>query len=719
MVGLGRVAEAARTLTRLVDAAPGYIEAQRLYQDLLVDSELDWVVRSRYAARLLEAPDDADALYLAARIEPDRERQSELFAAAVERNPMHAWARVGVALGQLRAGEPESAAGSAFIAAVMAPAHAQPWLFLGQMQLAGGAPSEAMESLDKALLLDPRSVSAQLGRVVAARELGDAAGASLAALAALRLAPGDRRVIAVASRQLTGNAPPVVVRDALDVTTAALGDVAERWPISVLRARLRLALGDAEGARAEALVAAGGGAGQADVARVARRASIRSQRYSDAVEEFLARAPQALLGDDNLYAERWETLRASARRAQRDGGPANLLQLAESLLSVGWRAEARVVLVRASASVRASGTAWSAEQNGLAREAGRRLARVLAFDNFLVDLAEVARNLRSAARRKQRDTTVREVLDVIGAASERRLGHDITDGATVRSYPFLGEFAASITSGAAFAAEFDRRGLLMVIGRRRGGAPTVMLGRVQLARADASARVRGVDLTFDECWIEAAGLPLELAGLGGGLAGLTIDRFVILQLDTVLSGPGRRRIGLSVVPRPAATASERLALDTPSAVARRIAERAVLGGRDSDAVLASVRTHELGHVFDAREMLPILRPPWRGFWLALRCGFDGAAVEASLEARAAITALAESDAPLVALASLLAFLPDTTGSTAHVEGYIGAVRLAVRIVDEAPEAFPTIDRNFNIIQQFDRLSPAEARDLGQRLLREF
>ena len=224
---------------------------------------------------------------------------------------------------------------------------------------------------------------------------------------------------------------------------------------------------------------------------------------------------------------------------------------------------------------------------------------------------------------------------------------------------------------------------------------------------------------FDECWIETAGLPPELSGLGGGLAGLTIDRFVILQMDTLLRGAAPLISGLRVVPRPATTRADQLALDTPSAVARRIEADLASEGRLSEALLASVRTHELGHVLDAREMLPVLSPPWHGFWLALRHGFDARAVEATLEARAAVTALAESDAPRASLASLLAFLPDTAGGTAHVQGYLEAVRLAVRIVADDPHAFPSVDRRFNIAQQLDRLSAAEARELGRRLLRHF
>jgi len=716
LVGLGRIDEAARVLERLVDAAPHYIPAHRLYQDVLSDSVSAWEVRRRYADRLRAEPDDADALYLAARIEPDRERQSALFAAALDSDSMHPWAYVGRALVHLRNGELDAAAGSAVIASELAPHLSLPWVFLGRMSLSRGDPTSALASFDAAISRDPRDVRAHVGRIAAARDLGDSAAASVAALAALRLAPGDRRVISVVSDELVGAAAPVVVRDALDITTAALSDVGVRWPVSVLRARLRLSLGDASGAWAESRTAARDGAGHADVARIQRRAGIRAGTYGAAVSGFLARAPEALSDSENLYAARWRTLLRRSCAADANATPRTLLGLGEALLAVGWRSEARVVLARAGAFVDRDAD----DQCRVARRAaGRRMAAATAFDHFLDDVRRIGRALRLAARSGDHDAGVEDVLAVIGSASRRRLGRDVTEGALVRSYPFLGEFAASVTSTGAFADELDARGLLLMVGRRRGEGPRVVVGRIQLVRANAASVVRGEELTFDECWIETAGLPPELAGMGGGLAGLTIDRFVILRLDTVLRGAVLPASGLSLVSRAATTRGDLLALDTPSAVARRIEAQLDSEGRLSDALLASVRRHELGHVLDAHEMLPVARPPWRGLWLVLRHGFDGRAVEAHLEARAAVTALAESDSPRAALAALLAFLPNTAGSTAHAEGYLGAVRRAVRIVADDPDAFPTVDRNFNIAQQLDRLSPAEARELGRRLLRYF
>jgi len=716
LVGLGRVGEASRVLERLVDDAPHYIPAHRLYQDLLVDSTSDWALRRRYAARLEAEPDDADALYLAGRIEPSDERQAELFDAAVRRDPTHPWAQVGRAVTLLREGELDEAAGAALLATELGPDLSLPWVFLGQVALSRGEPESAWTKFGEAIARDPRDVRGHIGRVATAREQGDPAAAAVAALAALRLAPGDRRVIAIVTGELAGSAPPVLVREALGVTTGALVDVGERWPVTVLRAQLRLALGDSRGARAESAFAAKSGAGHADVARVARRAGMRAGLYGDAVAAFLSGSPEAILDERNLYAERWQSLQATARRVQASPSSQGLLQLGELLLSVGWRAEARVVLARAGAF---DGPARGADRSEGAREAGRRMADVTRFDRFVGDIRRIGRVLRSASRRGDTDASVEEVLSAIGAASQRRLGRDVTEGAVVRSYPFLGEFAASVTSSGSFADEFDTRGMLLMVGRRRGEGPRVVMGRIQLVRADANATVRGEELTFDECWIETEGLPPELSGLGGGLAGLTIDRFVILQMDTVLRGVGRAPSELRVVARPAETRADQLALDTPSAVARRIEAGLASEGRLSEALLSAVRTHELGHVLDAREMLPVLSPPWRGFWLVLSHGFDGRAVEATLEARAAVTALAESDAPRAALASLLAFLPETTGGTAHVEGYLDAVRLAVRIVADDADAFPSIDREFNIAQQLDRLSPAEARELGRRLLQHY
>ena len=709
ILGRGASGAAVIALQDLVRREPRYLPAHRLLQDLLIDSPSDWDVRRRYTWSATST--DADAAYLAARIEPDRTRQAELFERALELDPEHPWARVGRALTFLRSGEPVRAESEALAATRLAPRLAMPWLFLGSLHLSQADPNAAFEAYAEAVARDPVEVRGRLGLVSAAREAGNRAAAADAALAALRLAPGDSLVLSMAGEALVDAGVPRTLRAACDVTEAALQDVDRSVALHVLRARLLLASGDAEGSLAACDRAASQGAGHADVARVRRRAAVQLGMYERAVRGFLATAPPGLLDTDSLYAPRWRALVAAAAEADRTRSGAELLALAEALGAVGWRAESAVVFARSEASADAS----LHSDDTVRRRAARRAGEERSFDRFVDDVAIISRALRNAARRGEDVADVADVLAVIAGASRRRLGRDITAGARVRSYPFLGEFAVSVGSEGAFAREFDSRGLLLLVGRRRGDGTRIVVGRLQMVQAGARSEVVGTELTFDECWLETAGLPRDLAGLGGGLAGLTMDRLVMIQLDAVLRGPAAE-MDIPLVPRAAADRNDRVALDTPSAVAARIEARLAAEGRLSADTLETVRRHELGHVLDAQRMLPVFAPPWRALGLVISHGFDGAAVEAHLEARAAVVALADGAAPHAALASLLGFLPETDGATAHAKGYVDVVRRMVEEIESDPEAFPTIRRDQNILQQMGQLSADEAQELGRRVL---
>jgi hypothetical protein len=71
--------------------------------------------------------------------------------------------------------------------------------------------------------------------------------------------------------------------------------------------------------------------------------------------------------------------------------------------------------------------------------------------------------------------------------------------------------------------------------------------------------------------------------------------------------------------------------------------------------------------------------------------------------------------PRLALAALFGFLPTHEGETPHAAGYRDAAQIAVDLVVDDPRSFPSIDLSQNVLQQMDRLSDAEVRELGRRL----
>ena len=254
------------------------------------------------------------------------------------------------------------------------------------------------------------------------------------------------------------------------------------------------------------------------------------------------------------------------------------------------------------------------------------------------------------------------------------------------------------------------------MGDRRGAGVQIVLGRVSAVFADLPATVLGDDLTYDEVWIDSRGLAPELAGLRSAVAGLTLDRLVILQQDAILRAPVPLDPALTLVPRPAATRADLFATDTPSAVSHRIEARLAAEGGVDEVLVDTVRRHELGHVRDARRLLPIGHHPLRGARAVRHVGVltDGRRGAPRGAGRDHCGSSTRDDAR-AALSALLAFLPDTKGRNAHTAGYREAIDLAVRIIASDPEAFPSIRLDHNVVQQLDRLTSDEARELGRRL----
>ena len=703
--GLGRLADAIAALERAQRAWPGYLEADRLLQDLLLRTSADWWLRERFSKRLAASPQDADSWYLLARVEPDPARQLELFEAALARDPNHAYATLGRAISLARRGDLREALKETRRAAELAPWLALPWIYLGGESLKRGDPSSAARLFSEATDRDPRDVRGWLGLAEAWDELGERASASRAAVCALRIAPGDEGDATGAVQVLVRGGVPEDLAAAGAILSAAVADGADAAVAAALRGRLLLAAADPEGAVAAFEQARALGVAAPELSQPLRLARVAAGRYREAVAGALEAMPAEAFEPSNLYAPRWRRLRDCAEAADaRD--PRTLLALAEAMASVGWLDESRCALVRARAAAPLDGPIAA------------RAAAESAYAAFVDDLGRLAREARSAARSGGDRPTAAELVERVAEISRRRLRLDASHGAVMRSYPLLGEFAVSVASGGDFETVFGSHGLLCLVGARSGGAAEIVLGRIEVVRAGVTARAAGVPLALDECWIESAGLPDEAAGLRRGLAGLTLDRLVLLQLDVIRRAPRRPEPGIPFLARPAGSSEELRSLDTPSDVAGRIEARLAAEGTADSAVIDAVRRHELVHVADARRMLPFHEHPLAAISFLVAHGFSGAAAERALEARAQALSIADAAVPRAALAALLAFLPAREGETPHAAAYREAAQMAVDIVAGDSAAFPSIDRTKNALQQFDLLTDAEIRELGRRLARK-
>lgn len=703
--GLGRRAEAVGKALEAVEADGSYLEAHRLLQDLTVRSTADWWVKQRYERLRAQSPGDANAPYYLARLESDPERQLELFETALTMDPLHPYATLGRAMALARAGRVAEALSATRRCAELAPWLQLPWLWLGAESMKRGESEAAARfygaARDRASD-DPRG---WLGLAQADDQLLDVQNASRCALEAMRLAPGDDGIAPACVDLLCRAGVPGDIAAAREVLSRARTDGARAADCAALTGRLFDAEGCPEQAVASLTSALALGAAPSEVARPLCRARVRAGAYREAVDGALAALPRDAFAADNLYAPRWARLRAAASATPSDAR--SLLELAEAMASVGWLDESRAVLVAARAAAPDDPVVAA------------RAASEAAFASFVEALGTIGSGARDAARGGTVRFTVEELLDYVSAASRRCLGHDAAQGAVVRSYPFLGSFALSAASSGAFETTFGAHGLAALVGARSSASAELVLGRIVVLRAAASADVMGSKVSFDECWVESEGLPPEAAGLRRGLAGLTLDRFVTLQLDTIRHDPTPPEPGMPFERRRAATREGLRSLDTPSDVAARIEAKLVVGGGIDESSIDAVRRHELVHVLDASRLLPVTSHPFAAIAFVVSHGFDAASGERSLEAHAQVASIAQAKEPRLALAALIGFLPSRDGETAHAAAYREAAQMAVDIVLDDPAAFPSIDREFNVLQQMDELSDAEVRELGRRLAERY
>ena len=703
--GLGRRADAVAKAAEAIDADPGFLEAHRLLQDLTVRSTADWWARQRYERLLAERPADANSSYYLARLEPDPQRQLELFETTLSLDPAHPYATLGRAMALARAGRVAEALTATRRCAELAPWLQLPWLWLGAESIKRGEPEAALRFFGAARDRAADDARAWLGLAQAGDELRDTQSASRCALEALRLAPGDDGIAPPSVELLERAGVPGDMAAAREVLSRASADGAPAATCAELTGRLL----DAEGRSEEAVVALEEalrlGAGPVEIARPLCRARVRAGRYRDAVRGALAALPKEAFAADNLYAPRWRRLRRASERPSSD--PRALLELAEAMASVGWLEESRTVLVAARAA--------APDDPVIAA----RSASEAAYAKFIEELGRVGNAARDAARSGDDALSVDDVFGLMSDASRRCLGRDATAGAIVRTYPFLGSFALSAASSGAYETTFGSHGLAALVGARSSTSAELVLGRIVLLRAAMSEDVLGTKIGFDECWLESEGLPPDAAGLRRGLAGLTLDRFVTLQLDTIRRAPMPAEAGMPFERRRASTREERRSLDTPSDVAARIETKLAAEGRIDDAALDAVRRHELVHVLDASRLLPITSHPFAAIAFVVSHGFDAASGERTLEAHAQAASIGEAREPRLALAALLGFLPSREGETAHAAAYRDAAQAAIDIVVDDPASFPSIDPDYNALQQMDQLTDAEARELGRRLAERF
>jgi hypothetical protein len=191
------------------------------------------------------------------------------------------------------------------------------------------------------------------------------------------------------------------------------------------------------------------------------------------------------------------------------------------------------------------------------------------------------------------------------------------------------------------------------------------------------------------------------------------------ELRRIHGGAERRTRLLEAPPRPCA-ASERRSLAEPLHVAQKLALRAALREDDLDLLqrlFELVSLHERAHLADAAEFLPVFRKPFAVLGFLFAAGFSSAEVEARLELRAELSALAAAEEADFVLSHIVSYaLGGRSG--AHARGFRTLLERFLAHLETHLEEYPTLDPGSYLLQQLHRLSNDEIRRVARELARD-
>jgi len=643
----------------ILQEEPRHVDANRLRQDLLRD-------RGRRGRLLIEAqkalhdrPNDGLAHYLLARIQDDPKAKLAGFARAAELSSESIWPWLGYAHTVRGV---DRARSLAVYERLFAATEQHPLVAVAY----ASALREARRWDEAALVYqsmrkDPRIPGvAELGlaQVALAREDRDVAWGSL--LQALRVRPFDPGVQALVHGWLETTASPDQAQQVIDV----LREDGER-----LRA-----FGNSSGTSVLADLLAKQGQPQAARALLERQLQVRPSpglRRSlrqlllalGEVDAFLLELVQHLpmhvvAAEANQVRGRWLTLlRGPWIQGAALATSEQAADLLVALRDVGLLVEVELLCETAMLRFPERAELWHERQDEVRRE--------LAFEAGLRRLLYQGYQSRDSANLALVVTRLREL-------SQRVLGRDVVGSPPQFSVPLVGEmldpFVGELST---HLARYNRH---LVLGRRSGGvAEGLLVTRLSVAELPWVERQQ----LQGRCY-EVIGMDRDVKALGGvlgsDLAGVALLNHFLIDHDAVVAW------ALGLLDRRRIARSDNLALQSdpvpagvgmaPLDVAWRLALVSKVKDEDlGEAVLDMIRDHERRHLVDSFHYMPIESNLLRGAGLLFQFGLSPASIEAEMERRAELAALALSPHTELVLAHIVDFYGDPPLSSPHHRGF--------------------------------------------------
>lgn len=680
------------------------VEAERLRQDLLRQRGRLGLLRAEAEAKVAAVGATAEVQYLRARLLPPGASMVEAFERAASTDSQSLWPWLGLAFA-LRELDPEHSL--AIYERLHAASEGHPAVAVAYASTlrATGRLREALAVYERmAKGPEPAVGIGQLGLAQTWFALGGAQERALgwaALLGALRARPFDPGVHLLLRELLRAGIPDDQVEQCLDVLRA---DESCRLAFAKgagveLLAQLLPRLGQPQAALA-AIESSGASKDAPELRRLRRRLLLSCGDARSFQQALRAELPTRLLADeDNQVRGVWLTLL--------DSVPTDADPLAEAETARRWIAALRDCGLLVEAEL---GCAAAARRHGadFANDLGAEIRKELAFENALRRLL-----YRGYAQGAANDLD--SFLGDVRRASTQLLGRDVVDPDVRFSVPLVGEMIDPFASGLALhLARYNRH---FVVGRRAGGVPEgLVFTRLSVRDLPEDPELPVVGRCREVLGVDRS--VRSLSGvLGGDLAGVALLNHYLVDHDAVVEW------AQSIARKQALARAEDFALlqdpvpaDTnaldPLDASHRLA--CVSSMRDIDleaAVLESIGIHERRHLVDSFHYLPIEANVWRGLSLLLSSGLSPSAIEAEMERRAELAALAHSARPEVVLAHVAEFVAEDDEGSPHVRGFS---QLAGELVQAlVAEGVPPADA---AVARWDRLDVEVVRRAARRLL---
>ncbi|MBL8897084.1 MAG: hypothetical protein JNM84_05630 [Planctomycetes bacterium] len=718
-----RFEEALAELRAAAESDPHSILVQRELQELLIRALRKDEALREAEERLTREPERAEWLYLRGRLEEEPARQAEWFEWALRADPELAWARYGLGIAALREGALSRAEELLEQALRIEPENPEFLLAATSVTQRLGRLAEARERTMRGAARFPADVRFALALVSIELEAADRDAAFRQALRALHADPRDPTVYGVFLDWLHADRRRVDL-PALELGLVRAGEALREGAIpraiAIAYQRLVAHVAEANGHHEAALIG-WRRASAAGLPRFAdfedqRRARVRAGLYEEAYRLWAEGVPPGLLEHPaQRFRARWERLREASAVAQRAPRGSELLSLALAYRDAGWLDEALLLAARAELL-----------EETLAPEA---LALAQRIDAFQAAMGELQAQLQSAQRGGP-PLRLEDVLAGLQLAAVQILGAD--PGPT--RIEELSVFAARVdptAQGQGLGRLLEAFGRFAIFGQVLGGPVDVFAMR-EIHRRDLESELLGRPLRGNVVVGEAREIEALAELAGPGIAGAAVHDGYFVNLDVVrewateveelrrVHGRPERSARLLDAPLPRCETADRTALDEPLHVAQKLALRAAL--RDDPCPIYQrlfelVSVHERAHLADAAEFLPVGRKPFAMLGFLLAAGFSAAAVEARLEMRAELSALAAADEPDLVLSHIVSYAMSGR-SSAHARGFRTLLERFVAHLHEHAASFPTLDPDARILQQLHRLDNAEIRRVALALARE-